>query len=73
MAVFLTYARYISLPVSLAFLLLHMTSSAAQIGANFWLSAWSEDQVYNMTSQEQDQQTNMRLGVYGAIGVTQGM
>ncbi len=75
---FLSYARYISLPVSICYLLLNITAQGAAVGANFWLSDWSND-AYNLINLTKDNDTSyadsqrdMRLGVYGVIGFIQG-
>ena len=56
--------------ISLAIIILYTLNNAAQVGANFWLSAWADDTPVNGTYDPQ--QRNLRLGVYGALGLAQG-
>ena len=45
----------------------------AFIGSNLWLSAWTSDsKIYNGTNYPSSQR-DLRVGVYGALGVAQGM
>ena len=45
----------------------------AFIGSNLWLSAWTSDsKKYNGTNYPSSQR-DLRVGVYGALGVAQGM
>ena len=41
------------------------------LGANLWLSDWTNDAKTNASLNSYDR--DMRLGVYGALGVAQGM
>uniref|UniRef100_A0A8C8SW18 Multidrug resistance-associated protein 1 n=1 Tax=Pelusios castaneus TaxID=367368 RepID=A0A8C8SW18_9SAUR len=41
----------------------------ASLASNYWLSLWTDDPVINGTQQH----TNVRLGVYGALGISQGI
>ena len=67
-AVFLTYARYVGLPVAILIVLFYMSSNACSVASNFWLSGWADDgDVTNRTVS-----TNARLGVYGLLGLGQG-
>ena len=43
---------------------------ASLVSTNIWLTNWSDDPVYQNAT-EQRAQTNLRLGVYGALGVFQ--
>ena len=48
---------------------------AARVVTNVWLSEWSNDFSANYTTWTQaevDQQRNVRLGVFGALGCGQG-
>ncbi|XP_070636731.1 ATP-binding cassette sub-family C member 2 [Bos indicus] len=45
----------------------------AFIGSNLWLSAWTSDsKIYNGTNYPSSQR-DLRVGVYGALGVAQGL
>ncbi|KAM5139214.1 ATP-binding cassette sub-family C member 2 [Callospermophilus lateralis] len=48
-------------------------NSVAFIGSNLWLSTWTGDsQVFNGTNYPASQR-DMRIGVYGALGIAQGI
>ena len=70
MSVFLAYMRSVGVPIAIAIILLYLLNNVAAVGANLWLSDWSDDIEKNvtMTSARRD----MRLGVYGALGLAQG-
>ena len=72
LSVFLTYARNIGVVITVSYFLLTVLSTVTQVWANFWLSAWSQDVVPVNDTEAADAQRNLRLGVYGAIGLTQG-
>ena len=67
---FLAYMRSVGLPISVAIIILYLLNNVAAIGANLWLSDWSDDIAVNGTVDES--QRDMRLGVYGALGLAQG-
>ncbi|CAO2644872.1 ATP-binding cassette sub-family C member 3 [Lemmus lemmus] len=69
MNVFWDYARSVGLYTTLAICLLYAGQSAAAIGANVWLSAWTNDAVVD----GQQNNTSQRLGVYAALGILQGL
>lgn len=48
-------------------------NSVSFIGSNLWLSAWTSDsQIYNSTNYPPSQR-DMRIGVFGALGLAQGI
>ena len=49
---------------------LYTLNNVLQVGANFWLSAWSNDKLVNGTVDKHLR--DIRLGVYGALGFAQG-
>ena len=51
-------------------IVLYLINYAANVGANVWLSDWSNDVPVNGTMDPE--QRDMRLGVYTALGMTQG-
>ncbi|XP_037352386.1 ATP-binding cassette sub-family C member 2 [Talpa occidentalis] len=71
-SIYLKYLRAIG-KFSIFFIIFsYMINSVAFIGSNLWLSAWTSDsKVYNSTNYPASQR-DLRLGVYGALGVTQG-
>lgn len=48
---------------------LFMCNHIASLSSNYWLSLWTDDPVINGTQQN----TTLRLGVYGALGISQGL
>jgi len=67
--IFLTYIKALE-PVIFSFIILFFIANHAfSVAANFWLSEWSNDAENAMVSMEQ---RDMRLGVYGALGLAQG-
>ncbi|XP_021067908.1 canalicular multispecific organic anion transporter 2 [Mus pahari] len=69
MSVYWDYAKSMGLCTTLFICLLYGGQNAAAIGANVWLSAWSND------AEEHGQQNNtsVRLGVYATLGILQGL
>ncbi|OWA52394.1 Multidrug resistance-associated protein 1 [Hypsibius exemplaris] len=66
------YLRYLTRPVSVVVFLLYVCSNAASMGTNFWLGDWSQDSTFPERANDTDWR-NRRIGVYGAIGVAQGI
>ncbi|XP_069563543.1 ATP-binding cassette sub-family C member 3 isoform X1 [Brachyistius frenatus] len=67
--VYLEYARAVGPLLSVFICFLYGCQSAAAIGANIWLSQWTNDASTNQTKEN----VNMRVGVYAALGITQGV
>ncbi|XP_041829097.1 ATP-binding cassette sub-family C member 3 isoform X2 [Melanotaenia boesemani] len=67
--VYLEYAKAVGLLLSVIICLLYGCQSAAAIGANIWLSQWTNDASRNQTKEN----VNMRVGVYAALGIAQGI
>ncbi|KFO27170.1 canalicular multispecific organic anion transporter 1 [Fukomys damarensis] len=59
---------------SIAFIVFfYMMNSVAFIGSNLWLSAWTRDSnTFNSTNYPASQR-DMRIGVYGSLGVAQAI
>ncbi|KAK8759789.1 hypothetical protein V5799_028947 [Amblyomma americanum] len=53
-------------------LVMNLSSQALSIGSNLWLTAWSNDPPLLEESQHIAKR-NLRLGVYGALGLAQGV
>ncbi|XP_039702279.1 canalicular multispecific organic anion transporter 2-like isoform X2 [Pteropus medius] len=66
---FWDYAKAMGLCTTLVICLLYAGQSAAALGANIWLSAWTNEAVVG----GQQNNTSMRLGVYAAFGILQGL
>lgn len=65
---YLEYAKAVGPLLSVAICLLYGCQSAAAIGANIWLSQWTNDTSRNQTQEN----VHMRVGVYAALGIAQG-
>ena len=66
--VYLEYAKAVGPLLSVLICFLYGCQSAAAIGANVWLSQWTNDALTNQTKEKVD----MRVGVYAALGISQG-
>ncbi|NXA48635.1 MRP3 protein, partial [Nothocercus julius] len=69
LAVFWQYMKAVSPVISLFICFLYCCQNAAAIGANMWLSDWTNEPVVNGTQLN----TTMRIGVYAALGLLQGV
>ncbi|XP_051530363.1 ATP-binding cassette sub-family C member 3-like isoform X2 [Myxocyprinus asiaticus] len=67
--VYWEYAKAVGPFLSLFICFLYGCQSAASIGANFWLSEWTNDAQHNRTQEN----VQMRVGVYAALGISQGI
>ncbi|XP_077114465.1 ATP-binding cassette sub-family C member 2 [Ranitomeya variabilis] len=72
-SVYVKYLRAIGWWYSVTILLTFILQNAAFVGQNMWISEWTSDAVeyYNVTYPVS--QRDMRVGVFGALGVTQGI
>ncbi|XP_075949233.1 ATP-binding cassette sub-family C member 3 isoform X3 [Anarhichas minor] len=66
--VYLEYAKAVGFLLSVFICFLYGCQSAAAIGANVWLSQWTNDASGNQTKEN----VHMRVGVYAALGIAQG-
>ncbi|NXP73824.1 MRP3 protein, partial [Ramphastos sulfuratus] len=69
LSVFWQYMKAVSPVLSLLICFLYCCQNAAAIGANVWLSDWTNEPVINGTQHN----TAMRIGVYAALGLLQGL
>ncbi|XP_029311727.1 canalicular multispecific organic anion transporter 2 isoform X4 [Cottoperca gobio] len=67
--VYLEYAKAVGLGLSVFICFLYGCQSAASIGANIWLSQWTNDALTNQTQEN----VHVRVGVYAALGIAQGL
>ncbi|XP_011616814.2 canalicular multispecific organic anion transporter 2 isoform X2 [Takifugu rubripes] len=67
--VYLEYVKAVGPLLSVFICFLYGCQSAAAIGANIWLSQWTNDASTNQTQEN----INMRVGVYAALGLAQGI
>ncbi|CDQ76105.1 unnamed protein product [Oncorhynchus mykiss] len=65
--VFWEYVKAVGPLLSLFICFLYGCQSAASIGANVWLSQWTNDAAQNVTQEN----VSMRVGVYAALGMAQ--
>uniref|UniRef100_A0A803T6X8 Multidrug resistance-associated protein 1 n=1 Tax=Anolis carolinensis TaxID=28377 RepID=A0A803T6X8_ANOCA len=66
--VYWEYMKATGLWLALLSLLLFLCNHVASLASNYWLSLWTDDPVINGTQQN----TDLRLAVYGALGFSQG-
>ncbi|XP_068452238.1 multidrug resistance-associated protein 1 isoform X2 [Clinocottus analis] len=69
LSVFGSYLKAIGVILSCISLLLFLTQHLVSLFSNYWLSLWTDDLVVNGTQPNR----LMRLGVYGALGLSQGV
>ncbi|XP_060696408.1 multidrug resistance-associated protein 1 isoform X2 [Hemiscyllium ocellatum] len=69
LSVFWAYMKAIGICISFCIVLFYLCQHIASLSSNYWLSLWTDDPVINGTQEH----TSLRLGVYGALGVTQGL
>uniref|UniRef100_A0A8D3D247 Multidrug resistance-associated protein 1 n=1 Tax=Scophthalmus maximus TaxID=52904 RepID=A0A8D3D247_SCOMX len=69
LSVFWAYLKAIGVLLSCISLLLFFAHHSASLFSNYWLSLWTDDPVVNGTQPYRQ----MRLGVYGALGLSQGV
>ncbi|XP_013411190.1 multidrug resistance-associated protein 1 isoform X2 [Lingula anatina] len=69
--VFIAYIKAVGVWMSIAVILFHVLEDTAEIYSNVWLSQWSNDPTINGTVDIA--QRDLRLGVYGAIAVAEGL
>ncbi|XP_068002963.1 multidrug resistance-associated protein 1 isoform X2 [Melanerpes formicivorus] len=67
--VYWDYMKAIGLFISFLSVFLFICNHVASLASNYWLSLWTDDPVINGTQQY----TDVRLGVYGALGISQGI
>lgn len=65
---FWAYLKAIGVLLSCISLLLFLAHHLVSLFSNYWLSLWTDDPVVNGTQPNRQ----MRLGVYGALGLSQG-
>lgn len=69
LSVYWDYAKSVGLCTTLFICLLYAGQNAVAIGANVWLSAWTND----VEEHGQQNNTSVRLGVYATLGILQGL
>uniref|UniRef100_A0A672T458 ABC-type glutathione-S-conjugate transporter n=1 Tax=Sinocyclocheilus grahami TaxID=75366 RepID=A0A672T458_SINGR len=65
---YIEYFHTIGLPLIVSIVFLYAFQQAASLSYNYWLSLWADQPVINGTQLN----TDLKLGVYGALGFAQG-
>lgn len=65
---YVEYFRTIGLALIVPILFLYAFQQGASLAYNYWLSMWADEPIINGTQLN----TDMKLGVYGALGFAQG-
>ncbi|RXN09968.1 multidrug resistance-associated 1-like protein [Labeo rohita] len=66
---YIEYFRTIGLPLIVSIVFLYAFQQAASLSYNYWLSLWADQPIINGTQLN----TDLKLGVYGALGFAQGI
>ncbi|XP_039741515.1 multidrug resistance-associated protein 1 [Pteropus medius] len=69
LSVYWDYMKAIGLFISFLSIFLFLCNHIAALVSNYWLSIWTDDPIVNGTQMH----TEVRLGVYGALGILQGV
>ncbi|XP_060028892.1 multidrug resistance-associated protein 1 isoform X2 [Erinaceus europaeus] len=69
LSVYWGYMKAIGLFISFLSIFLFLCNHVAALASNFWLSRWTDDPIINGTQQH----TKVRLSIYGALGILQGI
>ncbi|CAD5119335.1 DgyrCDS7955 [Dimorphilus gyrociliatus] len=72
-SVFLNYIKAAGYHLCFLVGLLFILNNFCSLGANYWLSAWSEDEQLAKKNQTTQYSREARLGIYGALGIGQGL
>ncbi|KAM9210176.1 multidrug resistance-associated protein 1 [Dugong dugon] len=69
LSVYWNYMKAIGLFISFLSVFLFLCNHVASLASNYWLSLWTDDPIVNGTQAH----TKVRLSVYGALGISQGI
>nr|KAF6488608.1 ATP binding cassette subfamily C member 1 [Molossus molossus] len=69
LSVYWDYMKAIGLFISFLSIFLFLCNHVAALASNYWLSLWTDDPIVNGTQEH----TKVRLSVYGALGISQGI
>ncbi|XP_005391137.1 PREDICTED: multidrug resistance-associated protein 1 [Chinchilla lanigera] len=69
LSVYWDYMKAIGLFLSFLSIFLFLCNHISSLASNYWLSLWTDDPVVNGTQEH----TKVRLSVYGALGISQGV
>ncbi|KAM6330191.1 ATP-binding cassette sub-family C member 2 [Podargus strigoides] len=71
-SMYLRYLRAVGLWYSFWIAMGYVSQYVAVVGNNLWLSAWTDDAQHYLNQTYPVQQRDLRIGVFGALGVSQG-
>uniref|UniRef100_A0A8C3PYE1 Uncharacterized protein n=1 Tax=Chrysolophus pictus TaxID=9089 RepID=A0A8C3PYE1_CHRPC len=71
-SMYLRYLRAVGLGFSFCVAMSYVGDYVAYVGTNLWLSAWTDDAERYQNETYPVQQRDLRIGVFGALGVSQG-
>uniref|UniRef100_A0A8C6EYM8 Multidrug resistance-associated protein 1 n=1 Tax=Marmota marmota marmota TaxID=9994 RepID=A0A8C6EYM8_MARMA len=69
LSVYWDYMKAIGLCLSFVSIFLFLCNHVSALASNYWLSLWTDDPVVNGTQEH----TDFWLGVYGGLGIVQGI
>nr|XP_020037160.1 multidrug resistance-associated protein 1 isoform X1 [Castor canadensis] len=69
LSVYWDYMKAIGLFISFLSIFLFLCNHVSALASNYWLSLWTDDPIVNGTQEH----TKVRLSVYGALGISQGV
>lgn len=69
---YLRYLRAVGLWYSFWVAMGYVGQYVAFVGTNLWLSAWTNDAQHYLNQTYPVEQRDLRIGVFGALGVSQG-
>eukprot|EP00069_Balaena_mysticetus_P007077 bmy_05437T0 len=69
LSVYWDYMKAIGLFISFLSIFLFLCNHVASLASNYWLSLWTDDPIVNGTQEH----TKVRLSIYGALGISQGI
>lgn len=67
LSVFWEYAKSLTVPLSLCIIVFFILSETASVSSGIWLAKWSSTDVAS------DEERDLFLGVYGALGMSQAV
>lgn len=69
---YVRYLRAVGLWYSFWVAMGYVGQYVAFVGTNLWLSAWTDDAHHYLNQTYPAEQRDLRIGVFGALGVSQG-
>jgi hypothetical protein len=72
-SIYLKYLQAVGWWSLLFIVIFYVLNYVAFIGTNLWLSAWTSDSEKQNGTDNSPSQRDMRIGVFGALGIAQGI